>query len=148
MSRRSSCSGSLPSGPLIQARYKGFRERHWRATPRSKPRQRLNPGEAAMALATAAPAQHREPPPPFFREAGQGPGVVCLHANASASGQWRNLMELLAPSFHVFAPDLFDAGRSPCWPSEHLIRLQDEVDLIEPVLDLAGTPFALVGHSY
>ena len=30
---------------------------------------------------------------PFFREAGTGPGVVCLHANASTSGQWRGLME-------------------------------------------------------
>jgi hypothetical protein len=24
---------------------------------------------------------------PFFREAGDGPGVVCLHANASTSSQ-------------------------------------------------------------
>ena len=27
---------------------------------------------------------------PFFREAGAGPGVVCTHANASSSGQWRH----------------------------------------------------------
>ena len=32
---------------------------------------------------------------PFFREVGSGPGVVCLHANASTSGQWRPLMETL-----------------------------------------------------
>ncbi len=30
---------------------------------------------------------------PFFREAGTGPGVVCLHSNASTSGQWRGLMD-------------------------------------------------------
>ncbi len=44
-------------------------------------------------------------PAPFVREAGAGPGVVCVHANASSSGQWRPLMELLAPRFRVFAAD-------------------------------------------
>ena len=28
------------------------------------------------------------------------------------------------------------------------IALRDEVDFIEPILAMAGTPFALVGHSY
>ena len=32
---------------------------------------------------------------PFVREAGSGPGVVCVHSNASSSGQWRGLMDLL-----------------------------------------------------
>ena len=85
---------------------------------------------------------------PFFREAGTGPGVVCLHANASTSGQWRGLMDLLAPRFRVFAPDSYDAGKSPRWPSDRVIHLRDEVGLIEPVLTRAGSPLALVGHSY
>jgi pimeloyl-ACP methyl ester carboxylesterase len=85
---------------------------------------------------------------PFYREAGTGPGVVCLHANASTSGQWRALMDLLAPRFHVFAPDSYGSGNSPEWPSDREIRLRDEVALIEPVLGRAGSPLALVGHSY
>ena len=85
---------------------------------------------------------------PFFREAGTGPGVVCTHANASSSGQWRGLMDLLAPKFHVFAPDSYDSGKSPQWPSDRVIRLRDEVALIEPVLTRAGPSLALVGHSY
>ena len=85
---------------------------------------------------------------PFFRDAGTGPGVVCLHANASTSGQWRGLMELLAPTFRVLAPDLYGAGKSPQWPSAQVITLRDEVALIEPVLRSAGAPLALVGHSY
>ena len=85
---------------------------------------------------------------PFVREAGTGPGVVCLHANASASAQWRGLMDLLAPRFRVLAPDSYDAGKSPHWPSDRVIHLQDEVGLIEPVLTRAGSPLALVGHSY
>jgi pimeloyl-ACP methyl ester carboxylesterase len=85
---------------------------------------------------------------PYFREAGAGPGVVCLHANASSSGQWRGLMELLAPRFRVFAVDSYDSGKSPGWPSDRVITLRDEADLIEPVLEKAGSPLVLVGHSY
>jgi pimeloyl-ACP methyl ester carboxylesterase len=85
---------------------------------------------------------------PFFREAGTGPGVVCIHSNASASGQWRGLMDLLAPKFRVLAPDSYDSGKSPQWPSDRIIHLLDEVALIEPVLTRAGSPLALVGHSY
>jgi pimeloyl-ACP methyl ester carboxylesterase len=85
---------------------------------------------------------------PFYREYGTGPGVVCTHANASNSGQWRGLMDLLAPKFHVFAPDSYGSGKSPDWPSDRGISLRDEVALIEPVLARAGSPLVLVGHSY
>lgn len=85
---------------------------------------------------------------PYFREAGAGPGVVCLHSNASTSGQWRALMERLAPKFRVLAADLYGAGKSPAWPENHPLWLRDEVDLLEPVFARAGDPFAIVGHSY
>lgn len=87
-------------------------------------------------------------PEPYFREAGSGPGVVCIHANASSSAQWRGLMELLAPGFRVFALDSYGSGKSPEWPSDRVIRLGDEAAFIEPVLTRAGSPLALVGHSY
>ena len=57
-------------------------------------------------------------------------------------------MERLAPRFRVFAPDSYDSGKSPQWPSDRVIHLRDEVFLIEPVLERAGSPLALVGHSY
>lgn len=85
---------------------------------------------------------------PFFREVGTGPGVVCIHSNASTSGQWRGLMDLLAPKFRVLAPDSYGSGKSPEWPSDRVIRLRDEVEFIEPVLARAGSPLSLVGHSY
>ena len=88
------------------------------------------------------------PVEPFVREAGTGPGVVCVHANASTSGQWRELMALLAPGFHVLAPDLYGSGKSPGWSSDRALTLDDEAALIEPALRSAGTPLALVGHSY
>jgi pimeloyl-ACP methyl ester carboxylesterase len=85
---------------------------------------------------------------PFFREAGSGPGVVCVHSNASNSGQWRGLMDLLAPRFHALAADSYGAGKSPPWPRDRKLALRDEVALLEPVFARAGDRFSLVGHSY
>jgi pimeloyl-ACP methyl ester carboxylesterase len=85
---------------------------------------------------------------PFFREAGAGPGVVCVHCNASSSAQWRGLMDRLAPRFHVLAGDSHGAGRGPAWPVDRALRLQDEVALLQPLCSRAGEPLALVGHSY
>jgi len=85
---------------------------------------------------------------PFVREAGSGPGVVCIHSNASTSGQWRGLMERLAPRFHVLAPDSYGSGKTAEWHSDRVISLRDEVRLIEPVLRDAGAQMTLIGHSY
>jgi pimeloyl-ACP methyl ester carboxylesterase len=85
---------------------------------------------------------------PYFRESGRGASVVCLHANASSSSQWRGLLEELGATHHVLAPDLYGAGKSPDWPSSREIALADEVDFIEPVLARATAPLVLVGHSH
>jgi pimeloyl-ACP methyl ester carboxylesterase len=57
-------------------------------------------------------------------------------------------MEGLAPTHRVLAPDSYGSGKSPDWASDRVISLDDEVDLIEPVLAEAGRPLVLVGHSY
>lgn len=85
---------------------------------------------------------------PFVRETGSGPGVVCIHSNASSSAQWRGLTDMLSRDHLVLAPDSYGSGKSPDWHSDRVISLRDEVHFIEPVLARAGTPFALVGHSY
>jgi pimeloyl-ACP methyl ester carboxylesterase len=87
-------------------------------------------------------------PVPFYREAGAGPGVLCLHANASSSAQWRALMESLALRFHLLASDLYGAGQSPQWPGARPLSLRDEAALLEPLFERAGVPCVLVGHSY
>lgn len=88
------------------------------------------------------------PPHPFFREAGAGPSVVCLHASASSSSQWRPLMEALAPRFHVLAADSYGAGGSPRWPADRRVSLRDEAALLEPVFARTSGPVSLVAHSY
>lgn len=89
-----------------------------------------------------------ESPTAFFREAGSGPAVVCLHSSASSSGQWRGLMDRLAPTFRVIAVDLYGYGQSPVWSSRRPFSMEDEVLLLEPVFRSAGERFHLVGHSY
>jgi len=84
----------------------------------------------------------------YFREAGSGPAVVCLHCSASTSGQWRPLMERLAERYHVIAADLYGSGKSPPWPGERPMWLDDQIALLEPVFECAGESFHLVGHSY
>jgi pimeloyl-ACP methyl ester carboxylesterase len=87
-------------------------------------------------------------PAPHIRASGAGPSVICLHANASSSAQWRGLMDLLSADHRVFAPDLYGAGRSPDWPSDSRIALRDEVDFLAPVFEESGEFCVLVGHSY
>ena len=85
---------------------------------------------------------------PHFREAGVGRGVVCLHSSASSSGQWRTLMDRLSDGFRVIAVDLYGYGKSPAWPEERQMYMDDELSLLEPVFRSAGDAFHLVGHSY
>ncbi len=83
-----------------------------------------------------------------MRQAGSGPGVVCLHANASSSSQWRELTDMLAGRYTVVAPDCYGSGKSPPMPSDRMLTLSDEAAFLEPAFASAGTPFALVAHSY
>lgn len=85
---------------------------------------------------------------PFVREAGQGTTVLCLHSNASTSGQWRGLMDLLSPHFRVLAPDLLGAGRSAPWPVLAGAQMQHELDVLAPLIEGGDERLHLVGHSY
>lgn len=83
-----------------------------------------------------------------FREAGTGPPVVCLHSSASSSGQWRSLTDRLSDRFRIIAADLYGYGKSPAWPEDSKMYLDDEIALLAPVFDAAGESFHLVGHSF
>ena len=84
---------------------------------------------------------------PFFREAGNGANVVCLHSSAASSAQWRPLMDQLCDKYRVLAVDLYGEGKSPPWTSARDCTIDDELELIDPLLD-ERSPFILVGHSY
>ncbi|MDH3763239.1 MAG: alpha/beta hydrolase [Gammaproteobacteria bacterium] len=85
---------------------------------------------------------------PFIRSVGEGENVVCLHSSLGSSKQWSDLMERLRHRYRVSATDLFGYGKSPCWDAGRPFSLDDEVDLLAPVLDSLSGPIHLVGHSY
>jgi pimeloyl-ACP methyl ester carboxylesterase len=89
-----------------------------------------------------------EPRDAYVREAGAGVPIVCIHASASSSGQWRPLMDRLAGRFRTLAADLHGAGKSPDWPGDRPLTLADEVALLEPIFSSVGDRFHLIGHSY
>ena len=99
----------------------------------------LTSGIAAVAM---------PPLEPYFREAGSGTAVVCIHSSASTSGQWRPLMERLADRFRVIAVDLYGCGKTPSWPHDQPMRLDDELALLSSAFRAAGDHFHLIGHSY
>ncbi len=84
----------------------------------------------------------------FVREAGRGPAVVCIHASASSSAQWRPLMDRLADRYRTLAVDLYGSGKSPSWPAVRPLALADEVALLGPVVAGVGERCHLIGHSY
>ncbi|MDJ0947918.1 MAG: alpha/beta hydrolase [Alphaproteobacteria bacterium] len=85
----------------------------------------------------------------YFRDEGQGPGVILLHSSSSSSGQWRPLMERLGTRFRSLAPDLHGYGRTGAWPAERGRDLyDDETAIIAALLDQLDGPVHLVGHSY
>ncbi len=87
-------------------------------------------------------------PSTHYRESGTGPTVVCIHANASSSSQWRPLMERLCLSYRVIAPDTHGAGKGPPWPANKKITLDDEVALLDSIFKSSDAQITLVGHSY
>jgi pimeloyl-ACP methyl ester carboxylesterase len=84
----------------------------------------------------------------YVRETGAGVPLVCIHASASSSGQWRPLMDRLAGRFRTLAVDLYGSGKSPDWPVDRPLTLADEVALLEPIFGGIGDRFHLIGHSY
>src|SRR4030095_16770040 len=73
----------------------------------------------------------------FFREAGCGPAVDCIHSSASSSAQWRPLMDRLAGRFHTLAVDLYGSGKTPAWPGHRWLTLAEEPALLPPAFTWA-----------
>ncbi len=77
----------------------------------------------------------------WYEEAGEGPSVVLLHAEAADSRMWDAQWEAFARRFHTVRVDLPGAGRSP-YPAQPW----DENVFLERLLDALGVDqAALVG---
>ena len=60
----------------------------------------------------------------------------------------RDKTEHLGPGYRVLAPDLLGYGRNAPWPREAALAPDGELPVVEALLDVAGQPVHLVGHSY
>jgi pimeloyl-ACP methyl ester carboxylesterase len=81
-------------------------------------------------------------------DVGQGPPVLLLHSNAASRRQWRELVAALRGRFRVLAADLFGHGdtRLPSLPA--VFTEADETAMVDALIERAGGPVHLVGHSY
>ena len=57
-------------------------------------------------------------------------------------------MEQLDQRYRVIAADLYGCGKSPAWPADRPMWIDDQIALLAPVFERAGERFHLVGHSY
>jgi pimeloyl-ACP methyl ester carboxylesterase len=76
------------------------------------------------------------------------PSVLLIHSGGFTSRQWRRLAELLAPRYHVLAPDLLGYGASGPWPDGEPFHFRQDLAFLESLLEGEGGPAHLVGHSY
>lgn len=83
----------------------------------------------------------------FYRDKGSGPTVVLGHSTTASSDQWRSLIGRLSNQYRLLAPDHLGYGRTGPWPGD-LPLMQHEKAIITTLIDLAGSPAHLVGHSF
>jgi pimeloyl-ACP methyl ester carboxylesterase len=80
-------------------------------------------------------------------EAGAGPLVVLVHSSVAGARQWRKLIDGLAPTYRVVAPNLYGYGATPPWSSTRRLSLDDLADIVEGAIPAEATDVRLVGHS-
>lgn len=75
-----------------------------------------------------------------------GPPFVVLHGGAGRWQHWQALLDVLAPTWHVFAPDFRGHGCSGRVPGAYLLR--DYVrDTGAFLADVVKEPAVVFGHS-
>jgi pimeloyl-ACP methyl ester carboxylesterase len=73
--------------------------------------------------------------------------IICLHCSGSSPRQWAGLAAALSPEHRTIAPDLIGYGDAPSIV-EASATLDAEAARIAVIVDAAGGPVCLVGHSY
>lgn len=83
-----------------------------------------------------------------YLEAGSGERVILIHSSVAGARQWRSLMDLLAPNYHLVAINLFGYGTTAPWDSEARQTLEDQARLVSPFVPADGSRCSIVGHSF
>src|SRR5215813_2160966 len=80
--------------------------------------------------------------------AGLATPVLLLHGSASSSVMWTPVIHALKARFRLIAPDLIGYGRTDSWPEGYVFSLDDELQLIEPLVEHQPGGVHVVAHSY
>jgi pimeloyl-ACP methyl ester carboxylesterase len=83
-----------------------------------------------------------------YTDEGAGPPVILVHGSASSRGQWRAAVLDFSPRYRVLAPDLHGYGGTGAPPALAGLTIDDEAELVDALVHLAGAEVHLVGHSY
>lgn len=83
----------------------------------------------------------------FYRDEGKGSPIILGHSSTGSSGQWRGLSNRLACRYRLIAPDHIGCGRTAHY-SGQLSLMEQEISITLRLVELAGAPVHLVGHSY
>lgn len=82
-----------------------------------------------------------------YFDAGSGAPVVLLHGGASAGAAWAAVKQHLLRDYRTLAPDFRGYGQSEPWRRGDALTLESDLLTVEAMLDVAGEPVHLVGHS-
>lgn len=83
-----------------------------------------------------------------YIEKGTGKTVILIHSSGAGNKQWRSLMDFLSDDYHLIAPNLFGYGATNEWINHKPQTLEDQAELIRPLIPSDGSNFSIVGHSF
>ena len=81
-------------------------------------------------------------------DVGKGEPVILLHCSSASHKAWRFLFDDLHDGYRVLAPDLVGYGQSDRWPAHRPYDVLTDIHVVERLLDMAGQPCHIIGHSY
>ena len=83
-----------------------------------------------------------------YEDVGTGTPIVLVHCSSSSHKEWKSLISELQGRYRVLAPDLIGYGKSDRWPMGSMFDPFFDVKLLIRLLEIAGEPAHLTGHSY
>lgn len=83
----------------------------------------------------------------FYRDEGRGTPILLAHCSTGSGAQWKPLSGRLAPRFRLIAPDHIGYGRTGPYSGPPPV-IDQEITIMMALLDVAGGPAHLIGHSY
>jgi pimeloyl-ACP methyl ester carboxylesterase len=83
-----------------------------------------------------------------FEERGAGPTVIFVPGSCSTGAAWRPVISQWHDNFHCVTTSLLGYGRTTERRTAFYTDISEESEIVESVIQRAGSPAHLVGHSF